>query len=70
LIAQDDTWIGSVDKGEAKWEKILSGGPQARIAATLTPLGSNDFLLQGGYDPTTKETFEAPWMLSRDLIFD
>lgn len=66
LIAQDDTWIGSVDKGEAKWEKILSGGPQARIAATLTPLGSKDFLLQGGYDPTTKGTFEAPWMLSRD----
>lgn len=66
LIAQDDTWICSVAGGDAKWEKVLSGGPQARIAATLTPLGAANFLLQGGYDPATKGTFEAPWVLTRD----
>jgi hypothetical protein len=65
LVAQDDTWLVDVQGDDAKWEKVASGGPEARIAATLTALGSGEFLLQGGYDPTSKGTYEAPWLLKR-----
>lgn len=66
LISQDDTWKCTVEGDAAKWEKVLSEGPEARIAATLTLIGDKNFLLQGGYDPTNKETYEAPWVLTRD----
>jgi len=65
LVAQDDTWTCEVQGGMAKWTRVLSGGPEARIAASLTPVGSESFLLQGGYDPQSKGTYEAPWVLSK-----
>lgn len=65
LVAQDDTWTCEVQGDVVKWQKVLSGGPEARIAASLTSIGSDEFLLQGGYDPTSKEVFGEPWLLKR-----
>lgn len=65
LLPLNDTWTCKVQGDTVEWEKVLSGGPEARIAASLTPLGPDEFLLQGGYDPTTKVTYEEPWVLKR-----
>ena len=65
LVAQDDTWLVDMEEDDAKWEKIASGGPEARIAVTLTALMSGEFLLQCGYDPKSEGTYETPWLLKR-----
>ena len=38
--------------------------PEGRVAGSLSTIGQSSFLLQGGYDPLTKTTFEEPWILN------
>jgi len=67
LIPQDDTWLlkASSDGKEATWTKVESGeSPDGRVAASLSPIGDSSFLLQGGFDPLTKTTFDEPWVLN------
>jgi hypothetical protein len=67
LIPQDETWVLQVKNGdEAHWTKVdFPDKPEGRVAATICPIGSRSFLLQGGYHPTTKTTFDQPWILSQ-----
>jgi len=65
LVAQGDTWIIDVNGDVAEWEQIATTGPEARIAASLSSLPSGGYLLQGGWDPTSKETYDIPWLLRR-----
>jgi len=65
LIAQDDTWLLTVKGDKAEWENVGIKGPEGRVAATLSPLSSGGFLLQGGWNPATKETYDEPWLLER-----
>mmetsp|Transcript_31846 Transcript_31846/g.48121 ORF Transcript_31846/g.48121 Transcript_31846/m.48121 type:complete len:333 (+) Transcript_31846:37-1035(+) len=64
LVPQDETWMLTVlDDTTARWTKTdCLTKPDGRVAASLSPVGSS-FLLQGGYDPLAKCTFDAPWIL-------
>lgn len=67
LIPLDDTWLLKVDGETATWTKVepVQGAakPDGRVAATLSPIGPSSFLLQGGYDPLKKTTFDEPWVI-------
>ena len=65
LVASDETWRVTVDGNVASWELLKPKGevPHARVAASLCPLPSGGFLLQGGWDPASKETFGATSVL-------
>mmetsp|Transcript_22538 Transcript_22538/g.33298 ORF Transcript_22538/g.33298 Transcript_22538/m.33298 type:complete len:331 (-) Transcript_22538:164-1156(-) len=64
LVCEDETWLLTVVDGtKAQWTKTdCPTKPAGRVAASLSPIGSS-FLLQGGYDPISKCTFEEPWIL-------
>jgi hypothetical protein len=76
LIPQRDTWLLTVNGDSAEWKKIAVGGeddddddddscrPEGRVAASLTAIG-DEIILQGGYDPVTKETYDQTWVLSQ-----
>lgn len=72
LVPQKDTWKLKVTNGgtQALWEKVempsseTCNTPEGRVAASLCPIGPSTFLLQGGFDPLTKTTFDEPWILS------
>ena len=65
LTAFDETWRVLVDGSTASWTRLQAGeAPAARVAASLEPLPSGDFLLQGGWDPKSKDTYEHPHVLS------
>lgn len=67
LVPSDETWICTFDESNVQWERLeCAKRPEARIAASLNSLGDGRFLMQGGYDPTTKSTFEEPWTLSKE----
>ena len=72
LIPQRDTWLLTVNGDSAEWKKIAVGGgdddddscrPEGRVAASLTAIGDG-IVLQGGWDPVTKETYDQTWILS------
>ena len=66
LTPRDDTWLlDATSDGEAYWTKVESKEkPGGRVAASLSPTGDSSFLLQGGYDPLTKTTFDEPWIIN------
>lgn len=68
LIPLKDTWIINVDHDTVKFEKIATSdssmGPDGRVAASLSPFGSK-YILQGGYESSSKATFEETWVLSK-----
>ena len=68
LRAFDETWRVRVDGDVAQWECVHEGGaegaPAPRVAASLSALPSGAFLLQGGWDPKSKDTFDEPHVLS------
>lgn len=68
LRAFDETWRVRVDGDVARWECVHEGGdegaPAPRVAASLSALPSGAFLLQGGWDPKSKDTFDEPHVLS------
>jgi len=67
LLPKDDTWICTVSERNVEWERVeCAKRPEGRVAASLNKLGDGRFLLQGGYDPVSKATFEEPWILSTD----
>ena len=64
LTPFDETWTLHVDGDEASWTRLELGlAPPARVAASLSPLPSGEFLLHGGWTPLTKETFDASYVL-------
>lgn len=65
LVAFDETWRVRVDGDEAIWDVVDTAGeiPTARVAASLNALPSGKFLLQGGWNPSSKETFTTPFFL-------
>ena len=64
LTPFDETWTVKVDGDEAVWTKLpLDDAPQARVAASLSPLPSGGFVMHGGWTPTTKETFDTSTVL-------
>ncbi|KAL7524533.1 LOW QUALITY PROTEIN: hypothetical protein ACHAXR_002039 [Thalassiosira sp. AJA248-18] len=65
LLPKDDTWIGTMNESSVKWELLeCTKKPEGRLAASLNCLDGGRLLLQGGYDPVAKATFEEPWILS------
>eukprot|EP00581_Thalassiosira_minuscula_P013730 CAMPEP_0183729418 /NCGR_PEP_ID=MMETSP0737-20130205/30220_1 /TAXON_ID=385413 /ORGANISM="Thalassiosira miniscula, Strain CCMP1093" /LENGTH=329 /DNA_ID=CAMNT_0025961595 /DNA_START=147 /DNA_END=1136 /DNA_ORIENTATION=+ len=65
LMPKDDTWLCTISEKVVEWEQIeLDTKPEGRVAASLNVLGEGKFLLQGGYDPVSKATFEQPWILT------
>jgi len=65
LLPKDDTWLCTISAKNVEWEQIDSDNrPEGRVAASLNCIGNGRFLLQGGYDPVLKATFEKPWILS------
>jgi len=65
LTAYDETWKLVVDGNTAAWSQLDAGAPpQARVAASLDRLPSGGFLLQGGWDPKSKDTYDVPHLLS------
>jgi hypothetical protein len=77
LVPLQDTWLATVvvvqgntntntndDKVVVEWTKLdTKTSPEGRVAATICALGDGTFLMQGGYDPISKSTFEEPWVL-------
>jgi hypothetical protein len=73
LMPLSDAWLVTIDKdaGTAEWKQTAMSdvGPEARLAATLTPIygeGGKRMLLQGGYDSLSKKTFSETWVLRLD----
>lgn len=65
LLPRDDTWTCTLSEKSVEWERVeCDDQPEGRVAASLNDLGGGRFLLQGGYDPVSKSTFEQPWILS------
>lgn len=64
LQSVDDTYLVELDKNKATWTKV-GKGPEGRLAATLNVLQAGEMLLQGGWDPATRETFDQPWLLRK-----
>jgi hypothetical protein len=65
LVPKNDAWLLKVSDGKAHWTKIdAADKPDGRVAASLSPIGPSSFLLQGGYNPLTKTTYDEPWVLS------
>jgi hypothetical protein len=72
LIGLDETWkIQVVGDKYADWTRLYTDSgdmvPRARCAASLNLLGPGEraqtFLLTGGWDPATAETFHEPWTI-------
>jgi Kelch motif len=70
LTPLNDAWLVTVNKeeGTAEWERICCDAaaapvPEARLAATLTNVDGQRMVLQGGYDSTSKQNFDEPWIL-------
>ena len=68
LQGSDDTWkLRVVDNRYAEWNRLESSSqvPRARVAASLNrvPGETSKFLLMGGWDPATAETFDEPWII-------
>lgn len=64
LTPFDETWTVRVDGDEAVWTLLaFDEAPEARVAASLSSLPSGDFVLHGGWTPTTKETFATSRVL-------
>jgi len=69
LTAYDETWCVTVEGDAAHWTELdTSAGaeapPPARVAASLSALSSGrGFLLQGGWNPGSGETFDKPSVL-------
>jgi hypothetical protein len=76
LMATPNTWLLSVDANgqTAHWKLCNSDSdddeakhPRGRVAASLHPIpgiSTSEFLLTGGWDPATAETFEDSWTWS------
>lgn len=63
LRAKDQTWLLTLEGDDwVTWTEV-DNGPEGRVAASLSPLAGGKFVLQGGWDPTTKSTFDTPWIL-------
>jgi len=65
LIPQDEAWVLTVDTDNniAQWSKIdCQAKPPGRVAASLSPI-DRSFLLQGGFDPKSRSTFDVSWLL-------
>jgi len=68
LCGRDETWLLRIDDNNtAHWtqleEEAQEATPGARVAASLEPLGDGTYLLSGGWDPASKETFGDAWRL-------
>jgi hypothetical protein len=67
LMGSDETWMVQVVNDEyADWKRLdLPKVPRERVAASLNKLPDerSKFLLTGGWDPATAETFEEPWTI-------
>ena len=64
LTPFDETWTVRVDGDAAVWMKLrIDEPPKARVAASLSALPSGEFVLHGGWTPTTKETFATSRVL-------
>lgn len=67
LVPFPETWVLRVDADFAVWDKVeqvASIMPKGRVAASLSPLpDGQSFLLQGGWDPKSKDTYDEPWVL-------
>ncbi len=63
----DETWLLKVNEEFADWTALEHSDtlPPPRVAASLNkfPRESGKFLLTGGWNPTTAETFEEPWAI-------
>lgn len=65
LTAFDETWRVLVDGTTAYWRRVQTDAePSARVAASLDPLTSGSFLLQGGWHPKSEATYDRPYVLS------
>jgi len=65
LVAFDETWKLRVEGNEAIWERLQSDVvPAARVAASLVALGNERLLLQGGWDPASKITYDRHYVLT------
>ncbi|KAL7537661.1 hypothetical protein ACHAWF_005866 [Thalassiosira exigua] len=65
LMPKDNTWICTITEKAVEWKSVVcEKRPEGRLAASLSCLGDGRYLLQGGYDPVSKSTFEEPWILS------
>eukprot|EP00928_Gymnodinium_smaydae_P027856 TRINITY_DN21403_c0_g2_i1.p1 TRINITY_DN21403_c0_g2~~TRINITY_DN21403_c0_g2_i1.p1 ORF type:complete len:455 (+),score=43.25 TRINITY_DN21403_c0_g2_i1:55-1419(+) len=68
----NDAWMLRVDGDMGVWEEVItdesigvSTKPDPRVGATLSSLpGGNRFLLQGGWDPKSKQTFDKSYVLT------
>jgi len=86
-IVCDETWLLTIDdnNNEANWERIAnlpedavdSGSaplcPEGRTLASLLATSSDELVLQGGYNPLTKQTYGGSagggtWLLTRHPI--
>ena len=68
LVAFNETWRLTVDGDQVKWELLeLGDAPTARVAASMNLLpDGRGLLVQGGWDPSSKETFAFPCRLELD----
>jgi len=81
----DETWLLTVNNDKANWERIAnlpedaveSGSvplcPEGRTLASLLATSSDELVLQGGYNPLTKQTYGGSagggtWLLTRHPI--
>ncbi|KAL9185866.1 hypothetical protein ACHAXT_003643 [Thalassiosira profunda] len=66
LQPKDEAWICTLGEKTVEWELLeCERRPEARLAASLDCVGEGRFLLQGGYDSVSKETFGEPWILTK-----
>lgn len=67
LQARDETWIATITGDEVEWKEVKGAeSPPGCVAASLNELPGGvpgRFVLQGGWDPTTKATFGKTWTL-------
>ena len=65
----DETWLLKVSEEFADWTALEKSDPivpPPRVAASLNkfPKEFGKFVLTGGWNPATAETFEEPWELT------
>jgi len=82
VTPSDETWLLTVHGNTATWEQIAVGKgndkqniliPEARLAASLSAITSEELVLQGGWDPISKKTYGGPggggtWILTKNPI--
>ena len=81
----DETWLLTIDDNKANWKRItnlpedaVESGivplcPEGRTLASLLATSSDELVLQGGYNPLTKQTYGGSggggtWLLTRHPI--